>query len=85
MTLSVAILALTQTASPRGSAAPVGAVHRIADYIAANEAGAVVDHIHGIYSGDPVIQSDGKNLQIANLEGTNKIIDSIRSANPKNE
>ena len=52
------------------------------DYIASNEAGAVIDHIHGIYSGDPVIQPDGKNLQIANLEGTKQLIDSIRSANP---
>ena len=54
------------------------------DYIASNEAGAVIDHIHGSYSGDPVIQPDGKKLQIANLEGTKQIIDSIRSANPKN-
>ena len=53
------------------------------DYIAANEAGAVVDHIHGIYSGDPVMQPDGKKLQIANLEGTKQIIESIRAVNPK--
>ena len=52
------------------------------DYIAANEAGAVIDHIHGIYSGDPILQPDGKKLQIANLEGTKLIIDSIRQTNP---
>ena len=53
------------------------------EYIAANEAGAVMDHLHGIYSRDPAIQPDGKQLQIPNIEKTVAIIDQIRANNPQ--
>ncbi len=52
------------------------------EYIAANEAGAVVDHVHGIYSRDPVIQPDGRQLQIPDKEGTAAIIEGIRAVHP---
>ena len=52
------------------------------EYIDANAAGAVMDHVHGIYSADPVVQADGKQLQIPDKEATAEIIDKIRAARP---
>jgi 3-keto-5-aminohexanoate cleavage enzyme len=52
------------------------------EYICANEAGAVVDHIHGIYSRDPVIQPDGRQLQVPDNERTAAIVEKIRAVHP---
>ena len=60
-------------------------VHAIAaEYNDANAAGAVMDHIHGLYSRDPVVQADGKQLQIPDKEGTAAIVNTIREAYPQN-
>lgn len=40
------------------------------DYIDANAAGATMDHVHGLYWRDPIVQADGKQLQIPDLDGT---------------
>ena len=48
------------------------------EYIDANAAGAAMDHIHGIYSCDPVVQADGKQLQIPDKENTAAIVAKIR-------
>jgi len=53
------------------------------EYNDAHEAGAVVDHIHGIYSRDPVIQPDGRQLQIPDIEGTAAIVAGIRAEYPQ--
>ncbi|MAE61148.1 MAG: hypothetical protein CMJ49_07310 [Planctomycetaceae bacterium] len=53
-----------------------------AEYINANEAGAAVDHIHGLYSRDPVIQPDGRLLQVPDIEGTAAIVTQIRNVHP---
>ena len=37
------------------------------EYNDANDAGAVMDHIHGIYSRDPVVHPDGGQLQIPDI------------------
>ena len=52
------------------------------EYIDANEAGAVMNHIHGIYSRDPMVQPDGRQLQIPDIEGTAGIVDQIRARFP---
>ena len=52
------------------------------EYVDANQAGAVVDHTHGLYSRDPVIQPDGKQLQIPDIEGTAAIVRDIRDVHP---
>ena len=48
------------------------------EYNDANAAGAVMDHIHGLYSRDPMIQPDGRQLQIPDMEGTTAIVEKIR-------
>jgi tetratricopeptide (TPR) repeat protein len=48
------------------------------EYIDANAAGATMDHVHGIYSRDPVVQADGRQLQIPDYERTAAIIQQIR-------
>lgn len=53
------------------------------EYNDANTAGAVMDHVHGIYSRDPVVQPDGRQLQIPDIEGTAAIIEQIRAMFPK--
>ena len=53
------------------------------DFIDANAAGAVMNHIHGIYSRDPVIQPDGRQLQVPDIEGTAAIIEQIRAQYPQ--
>lgn len=53
------------------------------EYNDANDAGAVMDHIHGIYSRDPVVQPDGRQLQVPDLEKTTAIVDQIRAKHPK--
>ena len=52
------------------------------EYIDANEAGAVMNHIHGIYSRDPVVQPDGRQLQIPDIGGTTAIVEKIREKFP---
>lgn len=54
----------------------------VKEYQDANLAGAVVDHIHGIYSGDPVVQPDGRQLQIPDIERTAEIVEKIRDLHP---
>ena len=53
------------------------------EYNDANDAGAVMDHIHGIYSRDPVVQPDGRQLQIPDIEQTTAIVDLIRDKHAK--
>ena len=53
------------------------------EYNDANAAGAVMDHIHGLYSRDPVIQPDGRQLQIPDIEGTAAIVEKIRTKYPR--
>lgn len=53
------------------------------EYNDANDAGAAMDHIHGIYSRDPVVQPDGRQLQIPDIEKTTAIVDQIRELHPK--
>ena len=53
------------------------------EYVDANAAGAVMDHVHGLYSRDPVIQADGKQLQLPDIDGTAGIIEQIRAKYPK--
>lgn len=53
------------------------------EYNDANDAGAVMDHIHGIYSRDPVVQPDGRQLQVPDLEKTTAIVEQIRAKHPK--
>lgn len=53
------------------------------EYIDANDAGATMDHIHGVYSRDPVVQADGKQLQIPDLERTAAIVEQIRVKFPQ--
>ncbi|MBP60485.1 MAG: hypothetical protein CMJ62_03065 [Planctomycetaceae bacterium] len=53
------------------------------EYKDANAAGAAMDHIHGIYSRDPVVQPDGRQLQIPDLEATTEIVEQIRSEYPQ--
>jgi 3-keto-5-aminohexanoate cleavage enzyme len=52
------------------------------DYIDANAAGATMDHVHGLYWRDPIVQADGKQLQIPDLDGTAAIIQQIRTKYP---
>ena len=52
------------------------------DYIDSNAAGATMDHVHGIYSRDPVVQPDGRQLQIPDYERTAAIISQIRDKVP---
>jgi 3-keto-5-aminohexanoate cleavage enzyme len=49
------------------------------EYIDANTAGATLDHVHGIYSRDPIVQADGKQLQIPDKENTAAIVARIRA------
>lgn len=53
------------------------------EYNDANDAGAVMDHIHGIYSRDPVVQPDGRQLQVPDIEKTTAIVEHIRAKHPK--
>ena len=53
------------------------------EYNDANAAGAIMDHIHGIYSRDPIVQPDGRQLQIPDIEKTTAIVDQIRAKHPK--
>ena len=53
------------------------------EYLNANAAGAVMDHIHGLYARDEVVQSDGKQLQIPDIEGTGAIVSKIRAEYPQ--
>ena len=52
------------------------------EYIDSNEAGAAVDHIHGLYSRDTVIQPDGRLLQIPDIKATAEIVRNIRDVHP---
>ena len=52
------------------------------EYCDANSAGAAMDHVHGIYSRDPVIQPDGRQLQIPDIRETTVIIEQIRASYP---
>lgn len=53
------------------------------EYKDANLAGAAMDHVHGIYSRDPVVQPDGRQLQIPDLEATAAIVEQIRAEYPQ--
>ncbi len=48
------------------------------EYIRAMAAGAAIMHTHGQYRSDPVIQPDGRKLQIAVFEGWHDIVGRIR-------
>ncbi|MCY3657751.1 MAG: 3-keto-5-aminohexanoate cleavage protein, partial [Caldilineaceae bacterium] len=48
------------------------------EYIRAMDAGAAIMHTHGQYRSDPVIQPDGRKLQIAVFEGWHDIVGRIR-------
>ena len=48
------------------------------EYNDANAAGATMDHVHGIYSRDPVVQPDGRQLQVPDIPQTAAIIETIR-------
>ena len=52
------------------------------EYIDSNEAAAAVDHIHGLYSRDTVIQPDGRLLQIPDIKATAEIVRNIRDVHP---
>lgn len=52
------------------------------EYIDSNEAAAAVDHIHGLYSRDTVIQPDGRLLQIPDIKATAEIVRNIRNVHP---
>ena len=52
------------------------------EYNDANAAGATMDHVHGIYSRDPVVQTDGRQLQIPDIAQTAAIIEQIRAPYP---
>ena len=52
------------------------------EYNDANAAGATMDHVHGIYSRDPVVQTDGRQLQIPDIAQTTAIIEQIRAPYP---
>ena len=54
------------------------------EYNDANGAGAAMDHVHGLYYRDPVVQPDGKQLQMPDIDGTAGIIEKIRSEYPRN-
>jgi 3-keto-5-aminohexanoate cleavage enzyme len=49
------------------------------EYVRAINAGASICHMHGSYTSDPVIQPDGRQLQIPIMEGWREITDRIRS------
>ena len=50
------------------------------EYIRAMNAGATIVHTHGKYTSDPVIQPDGKQLSIPDVEGWRDITDRVRDA-----
>ena len=52
------------------------------EYIDSNQAAAAVDHIHGLYSRDTVIQPDGRLLQIPDIKATEEIVRNIRDVHP---
>ena len=52
------------------------------EYNDANAAGATMDHVHGIYSRDPVVQPDGRQLQVPDIPQTAAIIENIRGKYP---
>ena len=53
------------------------------EYNDANAAGAAMDHIHGLYSRDPVVQPDGRQLQLPDIEGTAGIVQKLRDKYPR--
>ena len=53
------------------------------EYIDATAAGAAMNHIHGIYSSDPVVQPDGRKLQIPDIAATAGIVEKIRGKYPR--
>jgi 3-keto-5-aminohexanoate cleavage enzyme len=50
------------------------------EYIRSMNAGATIVHTHGQYRSDPVIQPDGKQLSIPNVEGWRDITERVRAA-----
>ena len=50
------------------------------EYIRAMNAGATIVHTHGQYKSDPVIQPDGKQLSIPNVDGWRDITERVRAA-----
>lgn len=49
------------------------------EYVRALGAGASICHMHGSYTSDPVIQPDGRQLQIPVMEGWQEITERIRA------
>jgi 3-keto-5-aminohexanoate cleavage enzyme len=49
------------------------------EYVRAIDAGAAICHTHGSYTSDPVIQPDGRQLQIPIMEGWREITERIRA------
>jgi len=49
------------------------------EYVRAINAGASICHTHGSYTSDPVIQPDGRQLQIPIMDGWREITERIRS------
>jgi 3-keto-5-aminohexanoate cleavage enzyme len=49
------------------------------EYVRAIDVGASICHTHGSYTSDPVIQPDGRQLQIPVMEGWREITERIRS------
>ena len=50
------------------------------EYVRAINAGASICHMHGTYTNDPVIQPDGRQLQIPMMDGWREITGRIRGA-----
>lgn len=49
------------------------------EYVRAINAGASICHMHGSYTSDPIIQPDGRQLQIPIMDGWREITERIRS------
>ncbi|MAE18299.1 hypothetical protein CMK12_05080 [Candidatus Poribacteria bacterium] len=70
---------LTYPHNPNGPR-PTDATGLSKEYIRAIGSGASICHIHGSYTNDPVIQPDGRQLQIPIFDGWQEITESIRSS-----
>ena len=49
------------------------------EYVRAIDAGAAICHTHGSYTSDPVIQPDGRQLQIPIMDGRREITERVRA------
>ena len=52
------------------------------EYVRAINEGASICHMHGSYTSDPIIQPDGRQLQIPIVEGWREITERIRATGP---